>query len=869
MRPYVAIWAIALAVATGLGASGCSHKIGGTFLPNMRPIVRLTWAPIRPPDSDSTHADFYIYKMNWTGYDPDGRVVSFQYAVDPPDAGADTAWVTTTKYEQIIQFPASKPDPVVSEDQKGPSLTRDFHVFVIRAVDNQGAVSEPIARAFFSFGVAPEVQIVSPVPSTLINPQVTPAFQITWTGKDYIDANGFLFEKPIKYKYKLYSLASVPPIWVTHPDSMRAAVAPAFAGWDSCGGDTTSVQYTNQNPGAEYLFVIVAIGRSGAYSPIFSRFSNMLVLNVTLAGFHGPIITMYNSFFFYTYKSGGIPTNMDPSWAIPLEVPANVPVTFNWEASPPPGSIVKRYRWVMDLVDLDDETARADQSDWSHWSAWSANVTTATIGPFSGQNPLDPSLPELHNFYVEAEDVNNLRSLGWVQFMVIPFRPETQKPLLIVKDWRLNVDQHPANFPADSVGAPIGYWPTAAELDTFLFAVGGVRWKMTPNNWPYYQGKSVPGIFQGYAYDTIGTRKHVENPTKWISLDTLSHYSHVIWISSNVGSQEFDNVMSMSQPMTTLRYMSSPNRQNMLSTWVQQGGLLWAVGGAFGQGTQNTGNIPIGWNNPANDQPVRTYSWVDAFKDLRPGRFMFDIAHWQSAFRVIQGIRFKVHRLDQKDPDAPYPPPKGDWLGEPLRDARFLGLPTSLHPKATTTDPIWPNRSVPSLFYLNSPQYAGGIDLEFLCQPNWILEERGDPNNPTEVSTLDTLYLAYGAVGGMNVPRLGEGVNPCMTWYHGSELPDPLGMVFTGFDVWHWTKSDCIAIVDVVLHNLWGMQRAPTSLVTQARPAYGRSAGTPVQPQVQRPALRPTPIQRQLQRPAPQPAGRAGRRSTAASTLQR
>ncbi len=847
MRPSVVALAAALAVAAGLGTLGCSHKLSGTFLPNMRPVVRLTWAPIKPPDADSSHADFYIYKMNWTGYDPDGRVVSFQYAVDPPTAPhSDTAWVTTTKYEQIIQFPASRPDPVVSKNQTGPSLTRDFHVFVIRAVDNQGAPSEPVARAFFSFGVAPEVQIISPVPSELISPQVTPAFQITWTGKDYIDANGYLFEKPVKYKYKLFSFSKVPSGWVTDPDSMRAAVAPAFAGWDSCGGDTTSVQFTNQTPGSFYLFAIVAIGRSGAYSPIFSQKSNVMVLSVQLAGFHGPIIRMFNSYFDYTYKSGGIPVNMDPSWAIQLQVPAKVGVTFNWEAYPPPGSIVKRYRWVMDLTDLEDETGRKDQNDWAHWSAWSANVMSASIGPFTGVNPQDPALPELHNFYVEAEDVNNLRSLGWIQFLVVPFTPETQKPLLIVKDWRRDVDYHPRSFPPDSLGVPTGTFPTSAELDTFLFAVGGVRWRMTPANWPVFLGKSVPGIFSGYSYDTIGTRKHLEFPTQWISLDTLSQYSHIVWISSDIAAMEFNDVMSLTQPMTTLRYMSSPNRQNMLATWVQMGGLLWAVGGAFGQGTQNTGNVPVGWNNPGNDNLARTYSWVDNYKDLRPGRFMFDIAHWQSEFRVLPNIQFKVARLDQRDPNAGPVLPKGDWAGEPLRDSRFLGLPTKLSFKSPGTDPIWPNRTTAS-FYVGNPTYgSNGVDLEFMTQPNYITE--GDPDAGTEYSTLDTLYLAYGAYPAMLKPDRGEGVNPCMTWYHGHDLPDTTGMVFTGFDIWHWQKSDCQKLVDVVLRDLWRLPKRGTMVAAQAPRAYSRPVAAPLQQQVQRPVSRP--LGRAVSRPS-------------------
>ena len=48
--------------------------------------------------------------MNWVGFDADGRVIRFEYAIDPPsDAGVDTEWVATTNNEQTFNFTASIP----------------------------------------------------------------------------------------------------------------------------------------------------------------------------------------------------------------------------------------------------------------------------------------------------------------------------------------------------------------------------------------------------------------------------------------------------------------------------------------------------------------------------------------------------------------------------------------------------------------------------------------------------------------------------------------------------------------------------------------------------------------------------------------
>ena len=113
-------------------AAGCTSKVSGTLNPNQRPSVDLTSAP-----TQSTDRYFYAYRLDWSGYDPDGKVDYFLYAIDPPGpaavaAGAETTWVKTTKNEQILFFKASRPD---SGSVSRPTAS-DFHVFVIKAIDN-------------------------------------------------------------------------------------------------------------------------------------------------------------------------------------------------------------------------------------------------------------------------------------------------------------------------------------------------------------------------------------------------------------------------------------------------------------------------------------------------------------------------------------------------------------------------------------------------------------------------------------------------------------------------------------------------------------------------------------------------------------
>src|SRR5262245_24408585 len=86
--------------------AGCSEKSLGTFLPNQPPTVRLTHAPVT-----TTSRNFYAYKLNWTGYDPDGTVDHYVYAVDPPNVDKpDDTWIRTTKNEETVFFRATTPD---------------------------------------------------------------------------------------------------------------------------------------------------------------------------------------------------------------------------------------------------------------------------------------------------------------------------------------------------------------------------------------------------------------------------------------------------------------------------------------------------------------------------------------------------------------------------------------------------------------------------------------------------------------------------------------------------------------------------------------------------------------------------------------
>jgi hypothetical protein len=79
---------VGVAAAFSAGCSKQGKKV--MDVANQRPTVRLTSAPF-----NDGSAYFYAYRLNWSGYDPDGRVVKYQYAIDPPQNVIAADWVET------------------------------------------------------------------------------------------------------------------------------------------------------------------------------------------------------------------------------------------------------------------------------------------------------------------------------------------------------------------------------------------------------------------------------------------------------------------------------------------------------------------------------------------------------------------------------------------------------------------------------------------------------------------------------------------------------------------------------------------------------------------------------------------------------
>ena len=784
LKPRIALaFGAALAV---LAVAGCGGKLHALLRPNQPPVATLSATRLPTASADSA-----AFELSWSGNDPEGRIDHYLIALDPRSlAPTDPAWQPTRDVRRTYGFAAR---PARAGPASAAVATPVQHVFALRAVDANGEESPVVWRTLSLTNIPPSVQILSPQPAALFYALVPPSFHITWTGND---PDGAFTQKPVKYKFWLFkdtdAVFGGEPIRtdqfdlaLQNPDSLRRHYAPAFAGWDSVPGETTFVDYANLVPNSRYLFVLVGFDEAGDYNPVFSRNTNMLQMLVTFAGSTGPVITMINEYFNYTYPSGGY--NTDPSRYVDVQAPDNRALTFHWSGQPLRGSQIAWYRWALDMTDLADQTPRINElTDLNHWSQRSLVATSATFGPFP---PLGRGR-QIHLLYIEAADNNGLVSLGIVRLRVVspPFTDENS--LLIVDDTRLlpdNLLYPPDPTHPDSLAQPPGAWPSAAELDTFLFARGGVRWRMTPNG-----RLSPPGIFAGYQYDTVSA----QFLTGGLPLTMLNQYRHVLWLTEQNSATGNNPYLGRG----ALRQMCDAGRANLLAAYVKQGGQLWIAGGAAGVAST------IAWNDPRNDaqppygiQKFSSTSTPGRLPELQLGRFMYDFAHWQSGFFAAFG-QYQIVRSTGA---------AGGWPGAP----NYALLPAQLRPKIISRDPLPPFRS--STTFFGATRFFG---LEYLSEPNPILEDVDpDPTVENLASKLDTLFEATNTP--LPQPAPSPYVAACMTYYHGS---DNGAVVFSGFDLWTFTRPDLITLADFVLQEVWHLPRDPVARAPGSPPLAGR-----------------------------------------------
>src|SRR5688572_13241300 len=149
---------LVIAALCVVGHVGCSKPTDPVPPAPKTPETELTYAPL---EGDTTSFRIHFF---WNGYDDDGEITRFRYAVDADTARPFSEWTATEAKDTTLLFLV---DPVT--EIRG-------HVFWIVAEDDAGNFDPTPAKRFFSAKTIPPFSHITRGPSgrgTIIGPSFT------------------------------------------------------------------------------------------------------------------------------------------------------------------------------------------------------------------------------------------------------------------------------------------------------------------------------------------------------------------------------------------------------------------------------------------------------------------------------------------------------------------------------------------------------------------------------------------------------------------------------------------------------------------------------------------------------------------------
>jgi hypothetical protein len=228
----------------------------------LAPETELTYAPLEGDTSG------YRVRLFWNGFDKDGEVVQFRYAIDGDTMETDlTKWKATSSKDTTLLLLV---DPV--KEIRG-------HVFWVSAEDNDGHIDPSPAKRFFSTKTLPPTSEILRGPSAF-NSLIGPNFTFEWEGLDP-DGGETGGRAPVdSFEYLLLLIGAVndPNTPPTHPplrsfdqnfyvnlinQSVNDSVAAPYGDWRWTGVRGTRIRTRNATPG-EYVFALRAVDLAGA-----------------------------------------------------------------------------------------------------------------------------------------------------------------------------------------------------------------------------------------------------------------------------------------------------------------------------------------------------------------------------------------------------------------------------------------------------------------------------------------------------------------------------------------------------------------------------------------------------------------------------
>jgi len=373
-RRYIGLLALgALVAAAFLG--GCSKFDPGDPNENQLPETTLSFSP------DEGDTSNFEVRMNWFGWDVDGKIEYYQTVWDWPDSLVDP--VVGVDWDEVDWRNVINTDSVfyVRASAETVTTTKGFqqHRFAVRAVDDEGAWDEtPEQVAFTAFTFVPETEILRG-PATVTGTMVS----FEWTA---VDRDGVI----VGYQYRLSRFDSGEWFPVVESDTLSAEET------DVIFGPITG----------KHRFEVWAIDDAGAFdrTPATSVFTS----NPDLA--LGPkLFIVSNVFGLFSFR-GPI---WDPEYNIPEPIFLGERLRFQWYGTAESyGGEVVGYRHAYD-----------DTTIWPAWSIFDRDFArTPEVG--------------VHSLYVQSIDNANAITRARVTFEVV--EASLDDYILIVDDYDLN-----------------------------------------------------------------------------------------------------------------------------------------------------------------------------------------------------------------------------------------------------------------------------------------------------------------------------------------------------------------------------------------------------------------------------------------------
>jgi len=428
---------------------GCSTNtdLSGVRIPNARPDTRITGQP-----PTLLEAGFAV-EFNWSGSDPDGKIVGFEFkisdngvdgisprdtmTVDPLTGAILHPWYFTAANDSIFFVLADQAS--FPNDQHSDPRSYRTHTIFIRAMDDKGAVDpNPAFMTFTSTTLVPTAKVEYPNLGTSSYMRVPPTVNIGWSGRD----EDFNLKTPTQARF-LWKSAQYgtndqgEPLFIRTPFEYNLHWRevldfedPDWSVWLpylQLQGDR-QVKVPNQPDGEYFLFAIQVRDTAGAVSIGLNYQIEVGHLRIQAGSFR-PEVTLSEPF---------LPTNASSETT--HEIAGGQPINFSWTGSAVQyNGEIESYRHGWDLVDPSD----ANDPGW------------AVPPGLSAQNLFDQerSFAEgVHTFYLKVvDDSGQIRIMKRI-LIVVPFVDiQFQLPLMVIDQV---VDAGVQNWP-DQSGRPM------------------------------------------------------------------------------------------------------------------------------------------------------------------------------------------------------------------------------------------------------------------------------------------------------------------------------------------------------------------------------------------------------------------------------